>query len=134
LIGLGRVRIEEVDSDRQYRKVRAQGLLETGSNTDEDPDLRKKLINAIQVRTARALPGQPVPAIPPDVPIGRLADLLSLRMPLPHSSLTAIFNELDVTKRARLVLDEDKLRPLLPPSPPADQPPGGETLGGSDES
>ncbi|MFT5080645.1 MAG: Lon protease-like protein [Planctomycetota bacterium] len=126
LIGLGRVRIEEVDSDRQYRKVRAQGLIETGAGGEDEPNLRRQLTRAIQVRTSKAMPGQAIPAIPADVPIGRLADLLSLRMPLPHSSLTEIFNEIDVTARAHMVLEEDKLRPLLPPSVQPGQEPGNQ--------
>jgi Lon protease-like protein len=116
LIGLGRVRVEEIDSDRLYRKVRAQGLIETGVHPEDEAALRLRLARAIQVRTARAMPGQPVPPIPADVPIGRLADLLALRMPLPHDVITGIFGELDVSVRAGMVLDEDKLRPLLPPS------------------
>jgi Lon protease-like protein len=129
LIGLGRVRVEEVDSDRQYRKVRAQGLIETGVHPDDEAALRLSLARAIQVRTARAMPGQPIPPIPADVPIGRLADLLALRMPLPHNELTKLFGELDVGVRSGLVLDQDKLRPLLPPNLKPDQ----QSLGGAPE-
>ena len=55
---------------------------------------------AIQRRTAAAHPGQPLPPIPEDVPLGRLADLLALRMPLPHAALVDLFGELDVAARA----------------------------------
>ena len=73
---------------------------------------------AIQRRTAAAHPGQPLPPIPEDVPLGRLADLLALRMPLPHAALVDLFGELDVAARARRALDEDDVRPLLPPQAP----------------
>jgi uncharacterized protein len=123
LIGLGRVRVEEVDSDRQYRKVRAQGLIETGAHPEDEAAMRLSLARAIQVRTARALPGQAIPPIPADVPIGRLADLLALRMPLPHGEVSKLFSELDVGVRSGLALDQDKLRPLFPPKTPPGGPP-----------
>ena len=118
LIGLGRVRIEEVESDRMYRKVQAQALFEVNEHPDDELELRTRMTLAIQRRTAAAHPGQPLPPIPEDVPIGRLADLLSLRMPLPHAALVDLFGELDVADRARRALKEDDMRPLLPPQAP----------------
>jgi len=118
LIGLGRVRIEEVESDRMYRKVQAQALFEVNEHPDDELELRTRMTLAIQRRTAAAHPGQPLPPIPDDVPIGRLADLLSLRMPLPHAALVDLFGELDVANRARRALDENDARPLLPPQAP----------------
>jgi len=118
LIGLGRVRIEEVESDRMYRKVQAQALFEVGEHPGDELELRTRMTLAIQRRTAAAHPGQPLPPIPEDVPLGRLADLLALRMPLPHAALVDLFGELDVAARARRALDEDDVRPLLPPQAP----------------
>lgn len=135
LIGLGRVRVEEIESDKSYRKVRAQGLFELDEHPGDELELRTRLTLAIQRRTAAANPGQPLPPIPPDVPLGRLADLLCLRMPLPHDVISELFAEMDVAKRARRALAEDAIRPLLPPQQrPPEPPPGStETLGGSSD-
>lgn len=118
LIGLGRVRVEEVESDRLYRKVSAQALFELNEHPKDEVELRTRMTLAIQRRTAAAHPGQALPVIPSDVPIGRLADLLALRMPLPHAVLCELFEELDVAQRARRALEEDGLRPMLPPQVP----------------
>lgn len=118
LIGLGRVRIEEVESDRLYRKVNAQPLFELDEHPVDELELRARLTLAIQRRTAAAHPGQDLPDIPPDVPIGRLADLLALRVPLPHAVIAELFAELDVAARARRAIEEDRRRPLLPPQAP----------------
>jgi len=125
LVGLGRVRVEEVESDRLYRKVRAQGLFEIGMGADDEDVLRAQLIEAIRRRTQIAMPGQTLPSIPPDVPLGRLADLLSLRMPLTYESIERLYGELDVRERALFALEQDKLRPNIPPQqPPPNAPPG----------
>ncbi|MDF1801064.1 MAG: LON peptidase substrate-binding domain-containing protein [Planctomycetota bacterium] len=121
LVGLGRVRVEEVESDRLYRKVRAQGLFEVGMGADDEDVLRVRLIEAIRRRTKLAMPGQPLPPIPPDVPLGRLADLLSLRMPLTYEAIEQLYAELDVRERALFALRQDELRPNIPPPQP---PPG----------
>jgi uncharacterized protein len=118
LIGLGRVRVEEVESDRLYRKVTAQALFELDEHPADEVELRTRLTLAIQRRTAAAHPGQPLPEIPTDVPIGRLADLLALRMPLPHDVICELFSQMDVATRARRALEEDVVRPLLPPQAP----------------
>ena len=123
LIGLGRARVEEVESDRPYRKVRAQGLFELDEHPGDEAQLRARLVLAILRRTAAAAPGQGLPPIPPEVPIGRLADLLCLRMPLPHAVIEELFSELDVAVRARRALEEDAIRPLLPPLAPPQIPP-----------
>jgi Lon protease-like protein len=123
LVGLGRVRVAEVESDRLYRKVRAQGLFEVGVGADDEDELRTRLAAAIQRRTERAMPGQALPPIPPDVPIGRLADLLALRMPLPFGDVERLYAELDVASRARFALELDATRPMIPPQAPPPEPP-----------
>ena len=121
LVGLGRVRVEEVPSDRMYRKVRAQGLFEVGQGASDEDELRERLAAAVRRRTEKAMPQQPLPPIPDKVPIGRLADLLALRMPLPFDDVEKLYGELDVAARARFALELDATRPDIPPQVP---PPG----------
>ena len=121
LVGLGRVRVEEIPTDRMYRKVRAQGLFEVGMGADDEDELRERLATAVKRPTEKAMPGQPLPPIPDNVPIGRLADLLALRMPLPFDDVQRLYGELDVAARARFALELDATRPDIPPQKP---PPG----------
>ena len=129
LVGLGRVRVEEIPTDRLYRKVRAQGLFEVGQGAEDEDQLRERLATAVRRRTEKAMPGQTLPPIPPDVPIGRLADLLALRMPLGFDDLEKLYAELDVAERARFALELDATRPDIPPQ----QPPPDDFGAGTDD-
>lgn len=143
LVGLRRVLVEEVQSDRLYRKVSTETAPEIPVPSEREPDLRQKLVAAIRERTPppplspkeRAklnaalkrkgrpeLPEEP-PEIPPNVPVSSLADLLLLRMPLPYGIRRGLYAELDAEKRARAALAQHAVLPPTPPEPPADPQP-----------
>jgi len=107
LVGLARVQIEEVDSGRLYRQVRVHRLDEIQADRGTSVELDEKLREAISVRT------EDLPEIPDGLSIGRLADILLLRTPLPHPVLNGLYGELDVAARARSALAEHARRPML---------------------
>lgn len=99
LVGLGRVRVEEVPTDTPYRKVQVTPLQEIDTQpTDEE--LRERLESAVLARSDKEI------QLPDDVPLGRLADLLTRQLPLPHVALNKLYCELDIEARARAVLAE----------------------------
>lgn len=106
LVGLQRVHVREVPSERLYRKVEVLPAHEVPIAPEHEPELRRELLAALTART------QDLPEIPERFTTGHLADLLTLRMPLPHETLNALYGELDAEKRARAVLQEHALRPL----------------------
>ena len=106
LVGLARVRLNEIESDRTYRKVEIEPVLETHADSSVDPDLRGQLSDAIRKRIQEEI------ELPKKVPLGHLVDLLTLRMRLPHSRLQEIYQETDVGRRAQLALVEHQVRPL----------------------
>jgi ATP-dependent Lon protease len=93
LVGLRRVHVREVESDRLYRKVVTE------------PALRKRLVDAILERTVGTT------TIPPQVSISHLTDLLTLRMPLPQEVVSELFCDLDERHRAERALAEHEIRP-----------------------
>jgi Lon protease-like protein len=105
LVGLQRVRIEEIESDRKYRKVKVHLAPEIPVPNEREEELRHRLVNAILERTEK------LSAIPPQVSISHLADLLILRTPLPQEVLNTLYSELDSEKRALQALDEHAIRP-----------------------
>jgi hypothetical protein len=113
LMGLQRVHVREVPSERPYRLVEIEPAAETRVAPERDADLRDRLVKSIHERT------QNVPEFPPGVPISRLADLLILGIPLPHEVLNRLYCELDATSRAEAALAEHAVRPHLPRPPPA---------------
>ncbi len=115
LLGLGRVRLREVESDRLYRKVQVEPLDETPP-TDEDLNpLREEVSAAVRART------QDMAELPHHVPLSQLVDFLSLRMPLPPDVMQRLYNETDVSRRARMALEEHSIRPI--PKPEERDPP-----------
>lgn len=107
LLGLRRVRVREVESDRLYRKVEVEPAEEIPIDPEKEPELRKRLQEAILERTDET-------NFLPQVSVSHLADLLTLRLPrdeVPHSVKNQIFCELDEEKRARLALAEHAIRP-----------------------
>lgn len=109
LVGLRRVKIREVESDHPYRMVEIEPAAEIPVPREREPKLRKRLVAAILDRT------EEMDSIPPQVSISHLADLLILRMPLPHSVLNDLYSELDEEKRAKLALAQHELRDKLEP-------------------
>ena len=107
LVGLQRVRIEEVPSDRLYRRVEVEPAIEIAVPEEHEGELKQRLIAAILKRT------DDLTSIPPQVSASHLADLLTLRMPLPHDVLCHLYGELDAEARAHLALEEHDRRPKL---------------------
>jgi Lon protease-like protein len=105
VVGLGRVRIEEIESDRLYRRARGH-LLE---NTDEESEIAD-LGLSLQLRDAIAEHSEEDLELPDEASIGFLADVLAQCLPLPVPRLRQCFEELDPRRRADLVLDEHRLR------------------------
>ena len=106
---IGRVRIEEVESDRLYRRAKAH-LLEDDDEEAEIADLGLSL----QLRDAIAEHSEEDLELPDEAPIGFLADVLAQCLPLPVPRLRECFEELDPRRRADLVLDEHRLRGTSP--------------------
>ena len=101
VVGLGRVRIEEVDSDRQYRRVLAHPLDE---GEVDDPTTSE------QLREAIARCGTDV-ELPLDASTGFLADVLAQCLVLPAPTLRACFEELDVSRRVEMLLEAERAHP-----------------------
>jgi Lon protease-like protein len=105
VVGLARVLVREVKSDRPYRRVEAEPVEESEPPKPRAAALRKTLVSAILERRDQQV------TIPPGVPIGSLADLLALCLPLPHKVRNRLFAELDHERRATLALAEHATRP-----------------------
>ena len=107
LVGLQRVRIREVSSDRLYRKVEIEPVTEVPVPPEREEELRERLRAAIEERADDPEKEK----IPSEVSASHLADLLALRMPLPHDVLCGLYSELDSETRARKALEEHARRP-----------------------
>ena len=112
LVGLARVRIDEISSDRLYRQVEATALEETPPSDQEEPVLRRELENALRARASKKL------NLPDNIPIGHLVDLLLLRMRLPQSVMQTLYSELSIAQRARGALAEHATREIVPEEDP----------------
>jgi len=108
LVGLTRVFVREVPSERLYRLVEAVPVLEVPIAKEREPDLRAELLAALAART------KDLPAIPDELATAHVADMLVLRLSLAHERLNQLYAELDVEKRARAALVEHVLRELEP--------------------
>src|SRR5262249_15443949 len=118
VIGLTRVRVSEVESERLYRKVEIAPLKEKPVPNDEAERLRRDLELAIKARS-------PTVTLPADVPLGQLADLLLLHLKLDVSTMIDLYSRLDVLERARGALDQHLKLPYTTP-PKVVETPGGE--------
>ncbi len=103
--GVARVRIEEVPSDRMYRRVRCELADEIPPSHDRAADLRQPLMEAISRRVDNDL------ELGEDLPIGLLTDLLSQCIPMPTTELGELFEEPDIERRAQRALSADKSYP-----------------------
>jgi len=109
LIGLGRVRIEEVSSDRLYRRVRIESVEEWDVPREEEAGLRARVQAALLARCDEFL------NLPQGVPLTHLVDLLLQRLQLPSNRMQELFAETDVRRRAEGALAEHARRGLPPP-------------------
>lgn len=104
LVGLGRVRIQEVESDRLYRKVRFESLQEIQPARDEEQRLRAELRKALLERGGAAL------QLPDNLPIGPLSDLLLQNRDLPADSMSQTFADPNIAQRAQFALSVHRAR------------------------
>ncbi len=105
LMGLQRVLLREVPSDRLYRRVAVEPAPEVSVPEAEEGPLRSKLLEALEQRTDKK-------ELSPQVPASHLTDLLIMSMPLPHDVRNTLYGELDTAKRAAKALNEHAARPL----------------------
>ena len=105
LVGLARVHVREAASDRLYRKVEARHAIERSVPARRAAALRLRLLAALKQRTPD------LPEIPAGFSLSHLADMLLLRIPLPHAELNAHYAELDVERRALALLEEHDTAP-----------------------
>jgi len=96
--GLWRARVEELPSDRPYRRVRARPLDEVPASDAASGRLRRPLAAALR---ARALAGEELPG---DLPTAVAADMLAVRLDVPQWVMEEIYRERDVQRRAELAL------------------------------
>ncbi len=100
VVGLQRVTIEEVESNREYRKVEVSSLPETAAPEDVEVELRPQILEALHSRGATT--SQPIEKLP----FGQLTDLLLLQLKLPQPRTLELYSEQDVEKRARGCLEQ----------------------------
>ena len=105
VVGLGRVRIEEVQSDRPYRLTRVHVVEEDEPATPEIFSLRIALRTAIAARSDDALD------LDEDTSLGLLADILTQCLPLDSVRLRGFFDEFDPLVRAQRALAEHRHAP-----------------------
>ena len=111
LAGLARVRIDEIESDRPYRKVRFEPMEEVSASPGEAARLKEPLVQAILARRKDVL------NFPDDVPTGLLADVLLQHVSMPQPLMEQLFSECDAGRRAELALEAHARYP----APPAEQ-------------
>ena len=128
LVGLQRVHVREVESDKPYRQVETRPAEEIAVPRDREKALRENLVGAILERTKE------LSSVPQQVPVSHLADLLILRTPLPQGILNELYSELDSERRAQRALEEHAQRPRIElPEEGRSHPPGDPEPGSGEE-
>jgi Lon protease-like protein len=98
LLGLARVAITEVESDRLYRMVSAEIRRDREASEEEDLRLRPDLETAIEARTTQKLELETKPGV------GLLADILAQSLRLEPEWLEEIFAMRSAARRAETAL------------------------------
>jgi Lon protease-like protein len=98
IVGLGRVRIQEVPSEKPYRLVQIEVLHDLPGSAKEQSRLRPLLETAIQRRSGKEV------ALAEEMPIGALADILLQSLRLSPKQLQAVYAETSATRRAEQAL------------------------------
>jgi len=119
LVGLGRVLIREIPSDRLYRKVEAIPLRERPLDEALVPGVREQLVDAISARSPEPL------ELRDDVPLGQLADILLLLTQPPQARMQELFSCVAVEDRVQGALAVHAALPLPTRRSRKDPPPGG---------
>lgn len=100
VVGLCRVHLQEVASERPYRLVECLPFVETAVPAPEAAGLARELRAATTARLKDSLP------LPDSTPPGLLADLLVQTLQPERALVERAFAEPDVRTRARLALQE----------------------------
>jgi Lon protease-like protein len=98
ILGLGRVRLHEVPSDRLYRKVQVEPLPDVPCSDEDQRRLRTLLEVAIESRSGKDV------ALADDMSIGALADILLQALKLTPDQLREIYPETSAARRAERAL------------------------------
>lgn len=108
LVGIARVRMREVPSDRPYRRVEIEVLEDIQAPHDLEPQLRASVRAALLERCAEYenLPAEP--------PLTQWVDMLLQKLQLPQSTMQELYGEMSVARRAEGALREHALRPIPP--------------------
>jgi Lon protease-like protein len=109
LFGLSRVRVKEAPSERMYRRVEIEPLLETAPAKERESMLRDRLRKAILSRCDETT------SLPKEIPTSCLADLLVQRLSLPQREMEKLYEELDVEARAERGLELHVRHPHVRP-------------------
>ncbi len=108
LVGLCRVRIREVESDRLYRNVAIEPLAEVPVPPEDEAALRERVQTALLSRCEEFL------NLPAGVPLTHLVDLLLQRLQLTPGRMNELYSEPDVRLRSEAALIEHAARTLPP--------------------
>lgn len=108
LVGLSRVHLKEVASDRLYRKVEARPLAELPAPAGVEGDLRPRLTAAVACRAPEVADRLG------ELPLGQLTDLLLMTLQLPQACMQDLYSRLAVAERAERALREHAQRPVPP--------------------
>lgn len=98
VLGLGRAKLQEVPSDRMYRKTDVELIADDEPDQDIVDELTPRLREAIANRSPK---GQ---AIEGELPVGLLADILLNALPLDAATTADVFAENSAERRARHAL------------------------------
>jgi uncharacterized protein len=109
LFGLSRVRVREAPSSRLYRRVHVEVLNEIAPPKEREVELRERLRSAILERC------EPSTSLPEQLGLPCLADLLLQRLSLPQPQMEALYEEIDVERRAEEALEAHARSPLASP-------------------
>ncbi len=109
LLGLQRVRLLEVPSDRLYRQVRCLPFQEVPPTPDDAAELRPLLEQAANARVEAPLP------LPEGTPTAVLTDLLVQTLQAPATVVAELFTEESVATRARKALAAHAALPVGKP-------------------
>jgi Lon protease-like protein len=105
VFGRGRVELEEVECDTPYRQVRTSFLATLEPSQEVVSGLLPRLRQAILTRV------KPGKALPQELPLELLIDLLGQRLNAPPEVMEELFAERDMARRAELTLAADKRFP-----------------------
>jgi len=98
VLGLGRVGLSEVPSDRLYRKADVQLISDREPGLGTEQELLPRLSEAIRTRAPRGR------QIKGELPLGLLADILLNALPLDAERTATIYTERCPEQRARMAL------------------------------